>query len=89
MGQQNKCTDRANVNALHILKYLKNVKPIYSLFICVGFSKNFEKTVLYNPESTGAADSVYPAVPGVLRGFPTFIDTCNVCRSNLFVPYPL
>jgi hypothetical protein len=24
-----------------------------------------------------------------LRGFPTFIDTCNMCRSILFVPYPL
>jgi hypothetical protein len=43
MGQQNKYTDSANVNALYILKYLKNVKPIYSLFVCVGFSKNFEK----------------------------------------------
>jgi hypothetical protein len=62
MGQQNKCTDRANVNALHILKYLKNVKPIYSLFVCAGFSKNFEKNELYNPESTGAADAVYTPV---------------------------
>jgi hypothetical protein len=58
MGQQNKCTDGANVNALHILIFLKNVKPIYSLFVYVGFSKNFEKNELYNPESTGAADVV-------------------------------
>jgi hypothetical protein len=64
-GPTKKNTDRANVNAQHILKYLKNLKPIYSLFVCAGFSKNFEKNELYNPESTDAVDSIYSAIPGV------------------------
>jgi hypothetical protein len=48
-----------------------------------------KKNEFCNLQSTGAADCVYTAVLGVWRGFPMFIDTCNMCRSIMFVLYPL